>query len=900
MAFNPFHGFRKHQKVFMAGLVLVAMITFIFSFGAGDFFSQATGWFRTTTSPKAFKLYGKDVTIRELEQLRTQREIARRYLGGALQTAMSMRENELRKDIEKLKLPQEQVMQHLFSRMVSDSELNTLGERMQSLAERRPGETEQPDRLEELIDFMIWRHQADRLNIYLTDADIHKEFNRLTNDRLTSSATRELQLGLRRQFKNLTPSILMQALSEEFRVRLARAALEGYEPGTKAQVPAPITPDEFWDFYKDRRTELQFALLAIPVRELSTPEIGAGLIGLSGQFGSTPLGTAAAATAALAPDTLLAIKEKPTEAELQALFKKHRSEEPRPESDTPGFKQPRRIQLQWVSTRTDAPEYQKAGKDAIAVSQAAWSLALGSAVAQRIPAPLFPLGEAPLPLSLDLRLLYDYEDNKRLQYEAPRWTDPNFALAFYQGLNKPENVSAVLAQAVAQAGTQGTFLGLPAAYQAGPVARGDRSVEGAIARETQKRIPVGCTLLLAGSNPWGGLTAVTPLTYSGRKDQYLPLEAVRDQLVERLQEAAGREIAINRLLDFARKELEEGLKKPEARKEKDLYLRLDAAARQAGLQTGYMPEPRGQLDIARDPAIKPLRSALVQQRGPRPVDRQAERQFGESLFTSTAKNLFEPDRLPKSFFARTAAEDQEWKAATEPILFWKIKEEPATIPPSLDKVRDQVITAWKLNKARELAQKRADALAREVESNKSKLQGLSELAARKEVRQQLEDIKTRHGLQSFELGPVARLLERKAFRPDLPRDYEPYRVPEDRILHDPRSDFATKFADQLLGLKDKGVGSAVVVTDQPRETYYVAVLVAVDPPTPAQFWLTFRDEASSPTPRPTSLLGRLEQERRTQYRKEFLAQLRQQAGIDADNPSAEFRKSYGGAGGPEE
>src|SRR5579872_3378372 len=44
MAFNPFHGFRKHQKTLFAIMVIVCMFVFILQFGAGDVFSRALNW----------------------------------------------------------------------------------------------------------------------------------------------------------------------------------------------------------------------------------------------------------------------------------------------------------------------------------------------------------------------------------------------------------------------------------------------------------------------------------------------------------------------------------------------------------------------------------------------------------------------------------------------------------------------------------------------------------------------------------------------------------------------------------------------------------------------------------------------------------------------------------------
>src|ERR1700722_1989635 len=45
MAFNPFHSFRKHQKVIFAVLTILCMFVFVLQFGRGDVFERVAGWF---------------------------------------------------------------------------------------------------------------------------------------------------------------------------------------------------------------------------------------------------------------------------------------------------------------------------------------------------------------------------------------------------------------------------------------------------------------------------------------------------------------------------------------------------------------------------------------------------------------------------------------------------------------------------------------------------------------------------------------------------------------------------------------------------------------------------------------------------------------------------------------
>src|SRR5438270_11667329 len=99
MAFNPFHAFRKHQKVVFAALPIVGMLTFVMaggSFAGGDFFSELTRWLtgRKGTQEVA-STYGRRVTDRELVELRRQRRLANEFMQQALLIAQENIYNEV-------------------------------------------------------------------------------------------------------------------------------------------------------------------------------------------------------------------------------------------------------------------------------------------------------------------------------------------------------------------------------------------------------------------------------------------------------------------------------------------------------------------------------------------------------------------------------------------------------------------------------------------------------------------------------------------------------------------------------------------------------------------------------------------------------------------------------------
>ena len=88
MAFNPFHGFRRHQKKMFAALTIFCMFIFVLQSGmsGGDWFTMFGDWIAGRTSgpkPQA-SLYGKDVepgTVAKTQAMRVIASIRREIFG---------------------------------------------------------------------------------------------------------------------------------------------------------------------------------------------------------------------------------------------------------------------------------------------------------------------------------------------------------------------------------------------------------------------------------------------------------------------------------------------------------------------------------------------------------------------------------------------------------------------------------------------------------------------------------------------------------------------------------------------------------------------------------------------------------------------------------------------------
>src|SRR5262249_61792114 len=99
MAFHPLRYFQKHQKVFLAGITIVAMVTFVLTgslTGRGDFFDYVVRLVGGEGRyPRVATLYGKAVDARELDQLRQRRFLANQYMGGAVALAAQNIQNKV-------------------------------------------------------------------------------------------------------------------------------------------------------------------------------------------------------------------------------------------------------------------------------------------------------------------------------------------------------------------------------------------------------------------------------------------------------------------------------------------------------------------------------------------------------------------------------------------------------------------------------------------------------------------------------------------------------------------------------------------------------------------------------------------------------------------------------------
>jgi hypothetical protein len=589
-------------------------------------------------------------------------------------------------------------------------------------------------RVNDLLDFVMWRDQADKLGITLTRADIRAAINQEALNVQPLEEDDNALVARVQRFPRLPPNLtaddIYTALGDELRVGLAQSAVLGYPPGARYyryvgtevnHVPATATPDEFWKYYQDNRTTLRVEMLPIKV------------------------------------DDFLAEAKKlpePSKQELEDLFNRHKDQEYNPDLDQPAFREPRRVAIEWVSARQDSPHQRKQADQFITSLVAA--------------GPTNPLPVA----ALTTQVLEEWE-RRTFSYRMPGLLESSFALSFYRDATKPIDAAAVLGQAMGAIATGADPVSVATLYVAGIDVRNRAAVSSAVQAETQRRAGVAATMVLAGTNP---LLAAGLVRYADQANQVLPLDVVRKEVFERVRDDLARRFLIDNL-KTVQSELEKLKGRPEEARKKEADKYLAKAIKEYGLSHGTTAKPRDFYDIPDDTGLKSLRESY---RNQPPRDDIRGRNFAGLFFDNAP--LYLPEQWPAS---RTAFDifGGQWERAAEPFLYWKTEDKKGYTPEKAEDVWPKVVDAWRYQKARELALQEAERIQQEVMKAKAQGDGL------KLMRE--ESAKHPAWGDMFALSDIARLV----VPPLGPRQYVPYMPDEDRIKA--RPDFVDQLMRSL-------------------------------------------------------------------------------------------------------
>jgi hypothetical protein len=908
MAFHPMRTFQKNRKFWMATILLVCMVTFVLctGFQGGDF----GGWIMNLLGRRpgyaVTTIDGRTIYSQELHELKTRRDIANAYMREAVQlvaTQLKHRFDEVGKSTSERNRAQTLIMLERMQREMADK-----------LARQRyfRGGT----KLDDLLDFLIWRGQADRLGIRLNDSSVqdliahellsdHPELQRLT--RWGPEASGVVQQHVRQNFYGASYRVIVEALTDEFRVHLAQLMLEDSirSPQAERFVRDPnklrfeelletrmaVSPEQMYKYYQKNRNEAEIALIPVRVeKHLNDPAI-----------------------------------PKPTDDQLARFFKKYREQKYDPASREPGFQQPELARVRWVTADPKSKFYTSA-------AQAATVLQITPPfLDQSLPSlPLAAASYAARSAAWEASLARNYESAKntlgmRDRYRMASRDTPYFALPLYKGVLEPK--PADLAALVA-ATAEPTFA--PAAvagYQAAAYFPQAEELAPVLQYERAKRWPLGSTIVLTA--PASPLAAAAMNVYTARP-RFLPLvgtvkKEMRDKIEARLAE------------DWARLNMQEVKTRLEANKGEFALdsalnkLRASSPRFRGGLEEGRTGGWRSPYDIGDDPSMAPLKNSYERYfqiinssegRGGtagmlRPDDFD-KLFFGAEPFGVGNILPFDPKPWPPTVTIKPNQIDALIKGrnlrletrnlfdeAEQPFLFWREQKEESHIPANLDEVRAKVEHAWRLEKSRELMGPKVKAVAdRLVKAGKAPDYD-PWLAVRDTAKAENEPLTV--------LRNVAPLVETRQAgqRFGTVVFYEDYQLPRGKILY-PRDDMAK----QILALRDlkepiklgiaemdklnkslfeatKDGGKVIqVLTNKPQTVFYVAVLANPPQARPVGFLDAYRMVGGLPAL--NLFVDRCQGEFAREYRQELMRQLR--AAANMGEISAEARKEFAGDG----
>src|SRR5262245_48463378 len=309
MAFNPFHGFRKHKKKMFAIITIFVMFLFITSIGTGgrgDFLSRLEFWSnkRGRSGTEVATLDGNKIDAQELQTVQMKRRIANAFmrqlvltagdqLSASIQAKLKDMDPFMKPKVDEILRFRQSMMVHLmsnpqFAEFIINSLQRQLGEvdnlvkTMEML--KKDAEVEQLKRLrqmmlndarllgremyflggykrgEDLLDFQVWKWVADKRDITLTMDAVMDLIHQETYGVNVDEAREKLAKELINHWK-IPESTSREALIDEYRVRIAQSFVLGAAPGLNDSVPSYVTPHEFYKFFRDNRTSVRASLL---------------------------------------------------------------------------------------------------------------------------------------------------------------------------------------------------------------------------------------------------------------------------------------------------------------------------------------------------------------------------------------------------------------------------------------------------------------------------------------------------------------------------------------------------------------------------------------------------------------------------------------------------------------
>jgi hypothetical protein len=841
MAYNPFNIFRRNQKAIFAVVTVIIMFVFVLSSGLGggaDFFDWLPRWLgsKSKKGDVICKIDGEKIYASELSGnvggLHNKRVMANRYMLGAAKEAYSTLAQFEDQQLSQISDPETRrvLIQgaqaadqlRMFQMLRGNPQFAPRLQQLEKLAAdyaslvtsptAKPIEKEivrarqyremieevlkfsrdelyffnAPNRSQnDLIDFMLWQRKADQLGITFTTKDIKELIEKEFYQNFKSDVAIRAQL---RQLAGFNMDDCLAAIGEEFRVRTAQAAVLGpamvYMRGDKTFGGTTnfSSPFEVFEYYRDQCSPTDYLAFSIPA---------AGFVDQ--------------------------VKLQPQERELERLFDQYKDDEPNPAKETPGFKIPRLVKLEWISASGAEPYYVKMAEESLRAGelQAKFGSLMTIPLAGVGPgwiasatgalAPKDPLLELDGVRSEYNSLVKDHHNNI-LEND---WLRPSF-------VTELQDTSTVRPQTLVSAlgGIVGGSMTL-----AGPITGVETFQTAVRVNELRDRIIAGAPTVF-GAVPLPGMFGTMLGGQAATQSllpKPLPIEVVKPELMKHLAEQTTKQLVLNDLKTFSTKvaELSEnGNAKDKGPVTK--YIAEFIASR--GLQHGMSDKLRSEWTLEEDPGLAPLREVLNKS-----PHGNAVIQFGKKFFWSDearsgqrnpVSGTYKPEYYPNE---PSSAESPMIKPEPK-FLVWRTEETKAKKISDFPLAEEQVRAAWKKMKARDIARNRADTIANQMQSSAGDVpelidQNLREMA--NVVRNSIADPKIRERVKVFSIPGVCPLTG-----PEFGGGLHPFELrPSSDITYPTKA-----MTETLLTQRTKPPKTSFVLVDEPKDNYYVVTL----------------------------------------------------------------------------
>lgn len=855
MAFNLVNHFRKYQKVWMATVLLLCMITFVLCTGVGgDLSDLLLRWLGTRRGEFLFSVGGRNYYYTEVLNLKKQRNLANDFMLKAIAQCQA-NINEDKKNFDKVLQDTKADERKRLEAKQNLSLLLRIQEEFLIRTDKKPRYFETGVKLEDLADFIIWRNEADRLGITLVDDTVlqmvsmdlftnFSKFNLQQMSQVLQEAGRDLHF-------RPTMATLLEALRQEYRVRLAQLTLVNAQPLSyrfrqakelerfkwylPPEVRAPLTPAQLWDKYQQKRAEFDVALVPVHVADFVS-KVAA-----------------------------------PTPKELTDFFEQYKKNPYDPLSEAPGFQIPQRIKAEWICGDPESPYYKRqatainklqsvpvtgptplaaglAGVVSLSASSLGWENYLDNIYGD-VRANAFRLADDPQLVTRIACRMASATEGDVVPSLVGRLTDrPTAAMvaSLVGGLARPDG-----------------FLSGPAGFRALAYQQHRAMVDHWVNVDARARAPLFAGLVASGT-PLPALSRFSQVAYVGGlwtmptlQNRILPLPIIRPEM-ETIADNRQATLWVRENMAIVRRNLRDSEVQG---KPKKMAGEVADMVKYYGLQHGILKEFHDRFTIAQAPALEPLKKAfdkyidLINHMEGRntPTRRLKEEDFyklffdGGEPFSAARGNYlvrpWPPEVTPPPHPLKGPDQvlqpsTELWDTAEKPFLFWKTHDEPARVTETIEPVKNRVEEAWKLQKAREkLALPAVKAVAKALQDKS----GADYHPILKEQEKNLgHAVITLKGLAPWNPFQTAQ----------RERDYGEYTLqkgvidypPDDLVKHlltlpDLTKPFQTNNKDldalnqQLLEECKKlptqeGVGKYIqVVANKPRTVYYVACVV---------------------------------------------------------------------------